>query len=147
VVADRLGGFLAIVGGSAVGVLVAALLLRLPPLITVALALLGAEYALLFVVRGDTIDVRAPLYAAAFLVTAELAFAALERRAGTPEPLLAARRAAALVVVALGGVLTGLVVLAAAAVPLDGGVALEAVGVVAAVGLLAALGRIAVRSR
>jgi hypothetical protein len=61
--------------------------------------------------------------------------------------MLAARRAATLVAVALGGVLAGLVVLAAAATPLNGGVALEAVGVVAAVGLLVALGRVAVRSR
>ena len=147
VVASRLGVVLAIVGGIAIGVLVAALLLRFPPLITAALALLGAEYAVLFVVRGDTIDVRAPLYGAVFLITAELAFAALERRAGKPEPILAARRATTLAVVALGGVLMGLVVLAAAATPLNGGVALEAVGVVAAVGLLVALGRVAVRSR
>lgn len=147
VVATRLGAVLAVVGGIAVGVLVAALVLRLPPLITAALALLGAEYALLFVVRGDTIDVRAPLYGAAFLVTAELAFAAVERRAGRSEPMLAARRAATLVLVALGGVVTGLIVLAAAASPLEGGVALEAVGVAAAVGLLVGLGRVAVRSR
>lgn len=147
VVAPRLGVVLAIVGGIAVGVLVAALVLRFPPLITAGLALLGGEYAVLFVIRGDTVDVRAPLYGAAFLITAELAFATIERRAGKPEPMLAARRAAALVLVALGGVVTGLIVLAAAATPLDGGVALEAVGVAAAVGLLVALGRVAVRSR
>ena len=48
--------------------------------------------------------------------------------------------------VAAGAVVAGLVVLAAAATPLDGGVGLEAVGVAAAVALLVALGRIAVRS-
>jgi hypothetical protein len=147
VFASRLGVVLAIVGGVAVGVLVVGLLLRFPPLITTALALLGAEYAVLFVVRGDTVDVRAPLYGAAFLVTAELAFGALELRAGRSEPMLAPRRAAMLVLVAVGSVVTGLIVLAAAATPLDGGVALEAIGVVAAVGLLVALGRVAVRSR
>jgi hypothetical protein len=147
VVASRLGVVLAIVGGVAVGVLVIGLLLRFPPLITTALALLGAEYAVLFVVRGDTVDVRAPLYGAAFLVTAELAFGALELRAGRSEPMLAPRRAAMLVLVAVGSVVTGLIVLAAAATPLGGGVALEAIGVVAAVGLLVALGRVAVRSR
>ena len=108
-------------------------MLRLPALVTPALALLGAEYAGLFVVRGDTLDVRAPLYGAAFLVVAELAFAALELRAGTPEPGLVARRAAVLVGAAAGGVDRRTVVLAAAAAPLDGGVALEAVGIVAAV--------------
>ena len=52
-----------------------------------------------------------------------------------------------LVGAAAAGVIVGLVVLAAAATPLDGGVGLEAVGVVAAVVLVAALGRAAVRSR
>jgi hypothetical protein len=147
VVAARLGVVLAIVGAIGVGVLAAALLLRVPPLITPGLALLGAEYTVLFVVRGDAIDVRAPLYGAAFLVTAELAFGAVELRAGKTEPVLAARRAATLVLIALGSIVTGLVVLAAAAAPLDGGVGLEAVGVASAVALLVALGRIAVRSR
>jgi hypothetical protein len=147
VVATRLGGLLAVIGAGGVAVLVAALVLRVPALVTPALALVGAEYAGLFLVRGDTLDVRAPLYGAAFLVVAELAFAALELRAGTPEPGLAARRTAVLVGAAAGGVLVGLVVLAAAATPLDGGLGLEAVGVVAAVVLVAALGRTAARSR
>ena len=124
-----------------------ALPLRVPPLIAPAFALLGAEYAVLFVVRGDSVDVRAPLYGAAFLITAELAFGAVDLRAGKSEPVLAARRAAMLVLVALGCVVTGLIVIAAAATPLDGGVGLEAVGVAAAVALLVALGRVAVRSR
>ena len=125
----------------------AGILLRVPALIAPGFTLLGTEYAALFVVRGDAIDVRAPLYGAAFLVTAELAFGAVELRAGRAEPVLAARRAAALVLVALGSIVAGLIVLAAAATPLDGGVGLEAVGVAAAVALLVALGRVAVRSR
>jgi hypothetical protein len=136
----------AIVGGLGVAVLAAALILRLLPLITAGLALLGAAYAVLFALRGATIDVRAPLYGAALLVVAELAFASVELRAGRAEPALAARRAATLVLVAAGAVVTGLVVLAVAATPLDGGVGLEAVGVAAAVALLVALGRVAVRS-
>jgi hypothetical protein len=147
VVADRLGGLLVLIGAVGVAVLVAALVRRLPALVAPALALLGAEYACLFLVRGDTLDARAPLYGAAFLVVAELSFAALELRAGTPEPGLVPRRVAVLVAAAAGGVLVGMVVLAAAATPLDGGLALEAVGVAAAVALVAALGRTAVRSR
>jgi hypothetical protein len=147
VTASRLGAVVAIVGGLAVSVLAAAVILRFPPLITAGLTLLGAEYAVLFVLRGDTIDVRAPLYGAALLVIAEIAFAAVELRAGRAEPALAARRAATLAFVAVGAVVAGLVVLAAAATPLDGGVGLEAIGVVAAVVLLVALGRVAVRSR
>jgi hypothetical protein len=147
VVAERLGGLLAIIGAAGVAVLAAALAIHMPALVVPALALLGAEYAALFVVRDDTLDVRAPLYGAGFLVVAELTFAALELRAGKPEPGLLARRAAMLVAVAAASVLAGLVVLAAAAVPLDGGVGLEAVGVAAAVALVLALGRAAVRSR
>jgi hypothetical protein len=147
VVASRLGGLLVMIGAVGVAVLVGALVLRLPALVAPALALLGAEYAGLFLVRGGTLDVRAPLYGAAFLVVAELAFSALELRAGTPEPGLVARRAAVLVGVAAAGVLAGLVVLAAAATPLDGGLGLEAVGIAAAVVLVAALGRAAARSR
>lgn len=147
VVAERLGGLLAIAGAAGVALLAAALAIRAPALVAPALALLGAEYAALFAVRDDTLDVRAPLYGAGFLVVAELAFAALEQRAGKPEPGLVPRRAATLVAVAAAGVLAGLIVLAAAAAPLDGGVGLEAVGVVAAVALVAVLGRAAVRSR
>jgi hypothetical protein len=146
-VAERLGGLLAVIGAAGVAVLAAALVLRLPTLVMPGLALLGAEYAVLFVVRGDMLDVRAPLYGAAFLVVAELAFAAIELRAGTAEAGLVPRRAAWLVGAAAAGVVVGLVVLAAAATPLDGGLGLEAVGIAAAVVLVAALGRAAVRSR
>ena len=145
--AERLGGLLAMIGAVGVAVLAAALVLRIPALVTPALALLGAEYAGLFVVRGDTLDVRAPLYGAAFLVVAELSFAALELRAGRPEPGLVPRRVAVVVGAAAAGVIVGLVVLAAAATPLNGGLWLEAAGIVAAVVLVAALGRAAVRSR
>jgi hypothetical protein len=147
VVASRLGGLLAMIGVVGVVLLAAALVLRLPALVTAGLALVGAEYAALFVIRGDTLDVRAPLYGAAFLVVAELGFAAIELRAGTPEPGLVPRRAAWLVGAAAAGVVVGLVVLAAAAAPFDGGLGLEALGVAAAIVLVAALGRAAVRSR
>jgi hypothetical protein len=146
-VAPRLGPTLGMVGAVAVVALAAVLLLRLPVLIAPALALLGVEYGALFLLGGDTIDVRAPLYGAGFLVVAELAFGALELRAGAPEPGLVARRAGILVAVALGSVLAGLIVLAAAALPLEGGLELEAVGIAAAVVLLVALGRGAARSR
>ena len=107
----------------------------------------GPSTRRLFVVRGDTLDVRAPLYGAAFLVVAELSFAALELRAGRPEPGLVPRRVGDARRAAAAGVIVGLVVLAAAATPLNGGLGLEAAGIVAAVVLVAALGRAAVRSR
>ena len=144
--APRLGLALGAAGIVAVAALAAALAVRLPGLIAPALVVLGAEYAALFVLREATVDVRAPLYGAGFLIVAELSFAAVELRAGTPDPGLLPRRAAALTALALGGIVLGAVVLAAASVPLHGGIALEAVGVGAAVGLLLVLGRLAVRS-
>jgi len=144
--ASRLDWLLGGVGGVGVLVLVAALALRLPGLIAPALILLGGEYAGLFLVREGTVDIRAPLYGAAFFLIAELAFAALELRAGTPDPGLIHRRAAILAVLAFGGVVLGAVVLAAATLPLEGGLALEAIGVAAAVGLLVLVGRLAVHT-
>jgi hypothetical protein len=144
--ADRLGVLLGLVGGAGALLLAAALGLRQHALVAPALVLLGGEYAGLFLVDRGAVDVRAPLEGAAFLLVAELAFAALELRAGAPEPGLAARRAAAVAALALGGVVLGAVVLAAATVPLDGGLALEALGVVAAVTLLVLLGRLAARA-
>lgn len=144
-VTPRLGWLLATTGGAAVLVLSAALTLRLPALIAPAVVLLGGEYAGLFLTADTAVDVRAPLYGALFFLVIELALAALELRAGTPEPGLRARHAAALLGLALGGVALGSLVLAAATVPVHGGLALQAVGVVAAVTLLTALGRLAVR--
>jgi hypothetical protein len=144
-VTPRLGWLLGATGGAGVLVLAVALSLRLPTFVAAAFVLLGGEYAGLFLAT-DAIDIRAPLYGALFFVAAELAFAAVELRAGKPERGLRARRAAAVVAVALGGVVLGAVVLAAATVPVGGGLALEAIGVVAAVALLTMLGRLAVRT-
>jgi len=143
--ADRLGGLLGALGAGASLVLAAALVLRHSGLIAPALVLLGGEYAGLFLVRRGTVDIRSPLEGAAFFLVAELAFAALELRAGRPEPGLLPRRAAAAAGLAVGGIVVGAIALAAAAAPLEGGLALEALGVAAAVALLVLLGRLAVR--
>jgi hypothetical protein len=69
----------------------------------------------------------------------------MERRApGSPE--LALFRVIAIAGLAVAAVALGTLVLAFAAIPAGGGVALHAVGVVAAVGLVLLLGRIALRS-
>jgi hypothetical protein len=108
--------------------------------------LLGAEYAGYFLVRGSSIDQRAPLYGAGFLVVAELAFSAMERRApGGRE--LALYRVIGLAALAVGAVALGTLVLAFATVPAGGGVALHAVGVAAAVALVLLLGRLALRNQ
>jgi hypothetical protein len=144
VAAERLGWLFAAGGAAGAGVLAVALAFRLAGLVTAAVVLLGAEYAGFFLVRGGDLDRRAPLYAAGFLLLAELAFGALERRApGPPELIL--RRAGALVLLALAAVVLGAVVLAAASLPAGGGLALHAAGVAAAVALVLLLGRLALR--
>jgi hypothetical protein len=143
--AERLRGLLAAGGAAATIALAAACVLRRPQLAVAGLVLLGAEYAGFFLVRGSTVDQRAPLYAAGFLVVAELAFTAMERRApGNRE--LALHRVIALAALAVAAVALGTLVLAFAAVPAGGGVVLHAVGVVAAVALVVLLGRLALRT-
>jgi hypothetical protein len=144
--AERLRWLLAAGGAAATVALAVAIVLRAPRLAVAGLVLLGAEYAGFFLVRGSTIDQRAPLYGAGFLVVAELAFAAMERRApGTRE--LALFRIIALVALAVAAVALGAAVLAVAALPAGGGVALHAVGVAAAVALVVLLGRLALRAQ
>jgi hypothetical protein len=143
--AERLGGLLAAGGAAGTLALAAACLLRRPRLAVAGLVLLGAEYAGFFLVRGSTVDQRAPLYGAGFLVVAELAFTAMERRVpGTRE--LALHRVIGLAALAVSAVALGTLVLAIAAVPAGGGVVLHTVGVLAAVALVLLLGRIALRS-
>jgi hypothetical protein len=143
---ERLRWLLAAGGAAATISLAAAIALRSPRLAVAGLVLLGAEYAGFFLVRGSTVDQRAPLYGAGFLVVAELAFAAMERRApGTRE--LALFRLIGLVVLGLAAVALGAAVLAVAALPVDGGIALHAVGVAAAVALVVLLGRLALRAQ
>ena len=133
--AERLHWLLGGIGCAGVLVLLAALMLRMPALVMPALVLLGGEYAGVFLVRNDTVDVRAPLYGVGLLLLPD----SPSRRSncgGKARAGLLAQRAALLAILALGGVMAGAAVLAAATVPLQGGVALEAVGVVAAVGAL-----------
>jgi hypothetical protein len=141
--AERLRGLLAAGGVAATAALAAAVAFRLPRLAVAGLVLLGAEYAGLFLVRGSTVDQRAPLYGAGFLVVSELAFGAMERRAAETREL-ALVRVIALAALALAAVALGTVVLAVAALPAGGGIALHAVGVAAAVALVLLLGRLAV---
>ena len=138
---------LGLVGLIGAGVLAAALVLRLAVLIGPGVALLGIEYAAYFAVQGDAVDTRAPVYGVCFLAVAELAYGALELRGGAPEAGLTSRRVLALALLAVGSIFLGLLVLAAASTPLEGGLGLEAVGIAAAVALLVGLGRLALRTR
>lgn len=121
-----------VTGAAAVGSLAWALALRWPALIAWSLALLGGEYALWLTERGGAVETRSPLYAAGLLLVAELAYDAVDESSVRAEPELHARRGVQLAGIAVGALAAGTVVLAAAAIPVGGGVALTAVGVVAA---------------
>jgi hypothetical protein len=145
--ADRLGTLLGTIAGVGVLVLALALATREAAFVSAGLVVLGGAYAGLFLVREGSVDTRAPLYGAGFFLVAELAFAALELRAGTAEHGLLARRAALVFALALGGIVLGAFTLATASIPIEGGLVLQAAGVAAAVTLGVALGRLAVRAR
>jgi hypothetical protein len=127
----------------------AGLALRRSSLLVAAFALLGAEQAVRLTAGPAQADQWAPLYAAAFLLSAELAWWSIEPRVPAFSELrvLAGRVAVVAGCCAVGALLAALVVLAAG-VPLEGGVALELVGVLAAaaaVAVVAAVARSSVR--
>jgi hypothetical protein len=110
-----------------------------------AVLVLGAAYTVSLFLPKGRVDVAAPLVAACLLLTSELACWSVELR--TPveaERGLILRRAGLLAAVCAVTLPVGVVVLAATELPLGGGVAWDAVGVVAAlgaVGIVAALAR------
>jgi hypothetical protein len=112
------------------------------------LALVAGEYAAALAARGDeSVDPAAPLVGAGVLVLAELAFWSLERRGpGYEEARVVARRLALLGVLALLALVLGAFVLVVTAAPLGGGLAWDAVGVVAACATLAVVAWLARQS-
>ena len=113
-----------------------------------SLVLLGAAYVASLELRPDAgaIDAAAPLVGAGLLAVAELAYWSIELRGpGREERRLLARRAAAVVGLALASLLLGAVVVTLTAVPLGGGVVWDAVGVAAAAAALTLILRLARR--
>ena len=124
--------------------LAAGLALRRSQFLAWALALLGANYAVWLALGTHVLDQRIPVVGAGLLLTAELSFDSLEPEVGRrvdPTTLLA--RAIVIVIVVFGAVGAGALVLAVASVPLNGGVAVTAVGAVAAVLVLVMIRRLA----
>ena len=121
-----------------VGVLVFALGLaaRSPGALGLGLALLGADYAVLFVAEGGALDQFTPAYAAGFMLVAELGFWSIESRiAAWTEAAVAEWRLARIAGSCVGAaVLAALALVAAAAANGAGGLGLESLGVVAALG-------------
>jgi len=112
-----------------------------------ALVLLGANYALWLALGTHVLDQRIPVVGAGLLLAAELAFDSLEPEIGklTAPPVL--ERAIVLVILLLGAAGAGALVLAAASVPLSGGVVVTAFGAVAAVLALGLIARLAAERR
>jgi hypothetical protein len=126
---------LAVIGGAAVFVLVVGLSLGRPAAVPWAIAGLGAEYAASL--GGDGLDRRVPLYAVGLLVTAELAFWALQLRRGAPDERgMAEWRIVGLLVAATVALVAGSLLVVVARLPLRGGLAVEAIGLAAAIGAL-----------
>jgi hypothetical protein len=135
--APRLGGLLGALGALAVLLAAVAQAAALGPLVAGSLALLGAEYAALLQLRGDSLDGRAPLEAAGLLLAGELGYWALELRvASEPRGVPLARVAQALALAVGAGVVAALLLLVAT-VPPSGGLAWDALGVAAAAAALA----------
>ena len=122
------------------GVLVFAMGLaaRSPGALGLGLALLGADYAVLFVAEGGALDYFTPAYAAGFMLVAELGFWSIESRVPAwTEPAVAEWRLARIAGACIGAaVLAALALVAAAAATGTGGPALESLGVVAVLGSL-----------
>ena len=129
------------------GLLTVGLATRWGPVLGWGLAALGGEYAVLFAAQGSALDTLTPVYAGAFILVAELAFWSIERRVPAwTEGGLAERRLARLAGVSAGAVVVSGLVLILGAASGGGGIALEAIGVVAAIGAIALVAVLVQRS-
>lgn len=128
------------IGALAVCGLVVTLAIGKPEPIVLALALLGAAYAVILVVDDPPLDARAAVVGAALLGIGELAHLSVEARAAvTEEADAVARRVLSVAMLALLALALGGALLALVDVLRTGGLAVEAVGVAAAIGAVGLL--------
>jgi hypothetical protein len=116
-------------------VLLVALVARLPSLVLSGVAILGAEYAVSLLLRGGTIDGKAPLFAVGLLLVAEGSYWSFEPHLPS-DPGIAGRRLGRLAILGLVGGGVSALVLAVSELAAEGGLGLEALGVAAAGGAL-----------
>jgi hypothetical protein len=137
-------GLLLAIGAAALAGISAGLIFRWSAGLACGIAALGVQQTVRLVLGPNTVDPWTPLYAGGLLLAAELAWWSIEPRVPAwSEPGTAIRRfGTATAFCGLGSALSALVVLAAGA-PLEGGVSLELVGVVAAAGALAVVAIVA----
>jgi len=125
-------------GTFAVVVLASGLLLRIPAAVPTAVLVVGVEYAAVLAVQGDALDARAPVFAALLFAAAELGYWSLELRDAVADEAGAyLRRVGLLAGLTLGALALGQLLLGVVDISERGGIAVEAIGVVAAVAALA----------
>jgi hypothetical protein len=128
-------------GAVGLALLACGLLLQSSALLGSGLVALGGEYSVLFAAEGSNLDAYTPLYAATFLLVAELAYWSIERRVEAwSEHELVLWRLGYLLVVCGGAAALAAFVLVLAAAGGAGGAGLEAAGVAAVIGALGLLG-------
>jgi hypothetical protein len=128
-------------------VLIAGFAFRKAAVFLWALVLLGGNYALWLALGTQALDQRIPVVGAGLLLVAELAYDSLEPEVGKPEAGVVLARLIALTLIVMAAVGAGAVVLAVAAIPLSGGVAVTGLGALAALVALALIMRLAADRR
>ena len=138
------GLLLLALGGAGMLWLGIGLLMRWNGPLVVGIALLGAEQAVRLATGPSKVDPWTPVYAAGFLLAAELAWWSIEPRVPAWwDAEVLGRRLLAITGCCVGGALLAVLVVLAAGTPLHGGFALELVGVVAAVAAVAVVAAVA----
>jgi hypothetical protein len=131
-------------GVLAMALLLGGLAVGWAPLVGWGLGALGGEYTVFFTANGRSLDELTPVYAAWFMLVAELAYWSLEPRVPAwTEPRLLARRLSQIGISCVGASVLAAVVLVIAGASGGGGLALELLGALAAVGALGVVAALA----
>jgi hypothetical protein len=137
---------LLILGGAALVLLCIGLAARWSAALAAGIAFLGAEQAVRLATGPSSVDPWTPVYAAGLLLTAELAWWSIEERVPAwSQPGIVLRRLLVIVGLCAAGAALAAMIVVAAGSPLEGGVGLELVGVVAAVAAVAVVAALARR--
>jgi hypothetical protein len=137
---------LLILGGAALVLLCIGLAARWSAALAAGIAFLGAEQAVRLATGPSSVDPWTPVYAAGLLLAAELAWWSIEERVPAwSQPGIVLRRLLVIVGLCAAGAALAAMIVVAAGSPLEGGVGLELVGVVAAVAAVAVVAALARR--
>jgi hypothetical protein len=141
---SALGLLLIALGGAGLLWLAIGLAVRWNAALVAGIMSLGAEQAVRLATGPGKVDPWMPVYAAGFLLAAELAWWSIEPRVPAWSDLeVLVRRVLAIAACCVGGALLAALVVLAAGAPLHGGVALELIGVAAAVTAIAVVAAVA----